>query len=85
MDTALQRDAFKKTIPILAAKVSASKTGSLLKSDIMKKYVTSAVQIISNILRRSLMNLPKVRSVLRDPHDDLERLVLLNVSEDGTV
>ncbi|KAG1787824.1 Met-10+ like-protein-domain-containing protein [Suillus plorans] len=70
MDTALQRDAFKKTIPILAAKVSASKTGSLLKSDIMKK---------------SLMNLPKVRSVLRDPHDDLERLVLLNVSEDDAL
>ncbi|KAG2117946.1 Met-10+ like-protein-domain-containing protein [Suillus discolor] len=70
MDTALQRDAFKKTIPILAAKVSASKTGSLLKSDIMKK---------------SLMNLPKVRSVLRDPHDDLGRLVLLNVSEDAAL
>lgn len=31
------------------------------------------------------MDLPKVRSVLRDPHDDLERLVLLNVSEQGTV
>ncbi|KAG2156542.1 Met-10+ like-protein-domain-containing protein [Suillus bovinus] len=67
MDTTLQRDAFKKTIPVLAARVPASKTGSLLKSDVMRK---------------SLMDLPKVRSVLRDPHDDLQRLVLLNVSED---
>jgi tRNA (guanine37-N1)-methyltransferase len=70
MDTTLQRDAFKKTIPVLAARVLASKTGSLLKSDVMKKF---------------LMDLPKVRSVLRDPHNDLERLVLLNVSEDAAL
>ncbi|KAG1773006.1 Met-10+ like-protein-domain-containing protein, partial [Suillus occidentalis] len=66
MNTALQRDVFKRTIPVLAARVPASKTGFMLKSGVMKKY---------------LMDLPKVRSVLRDPHDDLERLVLLNVSE----
>ncbi|KAG1754966.1 Met-10+ like-protein-domain-containing protein [Suillus paluster] len=66
MDTTLERDVFKKTVPVLAARVPATKTGSLLKSDVMKK---------------SLMDLPKVRSVLRDPHDDLARLVLLNVSE----
>ncbi|KAG2155495.1 Met-10+ like-protein-domain-containing protein [Suillus clintonianus] len=70
MNTTLDRDAFKKTIPVLAARVPASKTGSLLKSDVMKK---------------SLMDLPKVRSVLRDPHDDLERLILLNVSEDAAL
>jgi tRNA (guanine37-N1)-methyltransferase len=70
MNTTLQRDVFKRTIPVLAARVPASKTGFLLKSDVMKK---------------SLMDLPKVRSVLRDPHDDLGRLVLLNVSEHGTV
>jgi hypothetical protein len=29
--------------------------------------------------------LPKLRSVLRDPHDDHARLVLLNVPEDGNV
>ncbi|KAG2756507.1 hypothetical protein P692DRAFT_20486362 [Suillus brevipes Sb2] len=66
MNTTLQRDVFKRTIPVLAARVPASKTGFMLKSGVMKK---------------SLMDLPKVRSVLRDPHDDLERLVLLNVSE----
>ncbi|KAG1757249.1 Met-10+ like-protein-domain-containing protein [Suillus lakei] len=70
MNTTLDRDAFKKTIPVLAARVPASKTGSLLKSDVMKK---------------SLMDLPKVRSVLRDPRDDLDRLVLLNVSEDASL
>lgn len=66
MNTTLQRDVFKRTIPVIAARVPASKTGFMLKSGVMKK---------------SLMDLPKVRSVLRDPHDDLERLVLLNVSE----
>ncbi|KAG1795502.1 Met-10+ like-protein-domain-containing protein [Suillus subaureus] len=70
MNTTLDRDAFKKTIPVLAARVPASKTGSLLKSDVMKK---------------SLMDLPKVHSVLRDPHNDLERLILLNVSEDAAL
>ncbi|KAG2076973.1 hypothetical protein BDR04DRAFT_1132581 [Suillus decipiens] len=70
MGTTLQRDAFKKTIPVLAARVPASKTGSLLKSDVMKKF---------------LMDLPKVRGVLRDPHNELERLVLLNVSQDAAL
>ncbi|OAX44928.1 hypothetical protein K503DRAFT_788599 [Rhizopogon vinicolor AM-OR11-026] len=55
INTTLDRDAFKKTIPVLAVRVPAASTGSLLKSDVMKK---------------SLMDLPKLRSVLRDPHDD---------------
>ena len=43
MNTTLDRDAFKKTIPVLAARVTAAKTGLLLKSDVMKKYVPSTV------------------------------------------
>ena len=84
MNTTLDRDAFKKTVPVLAARVPAAKTGFLLKSDVLKKYVTPAFQGLHLIIfRRSLMDLPKLRSVLRDPHDDHARLVLLNVSEDG--
>jgi hypothetical protein len=44
MNTTLQRDVFKRTIPVLAARVPASKTGFLLKSGVMKKYVTWVVQ-----------------------------------------
>jgi len=43
MNTTLDRDAFKKSIPVLAARVPAAKAGFLLKSDAMKKYVASAV------------------------------------------
>ncbi|KAJ8593255.1 hypothetical protein M405DRAFT_731817 [Rhizopogon salebrosus TDB-379] len=70
MNTTLDRDAFKKTILVLAARVPAAKTGYLLNSEVMRK---------------SLMDLPKLRSVLRDPHDDHARLVLLNVPEDAAL
>jgi tRNA (guanine37-N1)-methyltransferase len=44
MNTTLDRDAFKKTILVLAARVPAAKTGYLLNSEVMRKYVASVVQ-----------------------------------------
>ncbi|KAL0951633.1 hypothetical protein HGRIS_008313 [Hohenbuehelia grisea] len=65
----LDQTVFQKTVPVLAARVPASKTGLILKSDQMKK---------------SLMNLPKVRSVVQDPADpNGARLLLLRVSDEA--
>ncbi|KAH7910443.1 Met-10+ like-protein-domain-containing protein [Hygrophoropsis aurantiaca] len=67
--TNLDRDVFQKTIPVLAARIPASKTGSVLKSEAMK---------------RSIIDLPKVRSVVPDPVDpQTGRLLLLRVSENA--
>lgn len=49
MNTTLDRDAFKKTITVLAARVPAVKTGSLLNSDVMKKYVASTIKALQLI------------------------------------
>ncbi|KAI0660588.1 guanine-N-1-methyltransferase [Cubamyces menziesii] len=63
-DGKLDKDAFKKVIPVLAAKVAPEKAGVLLKSPIM---------------RRSLIDVPKTKSVMRGPNE--ERLVLLKYSD----
>ncbi|TDL28086.1 hypothetical protein BD410DRAFT_761443 [Rickenella mellea] len=64
----IDRDAFRKSITVLAAKVPSAKTGSVLKANAMK---------------RMIMNLPKVRNVLPDPHGSemQSRLVLLRVAD----
>ncbi|KAI0334419.1 guanine-N-1-methyltransferase [Cubamyces sp. BRFM 1775] len=63
-DGKLDKEAFKKVIPVLAAKVAPEKAGVLLKSPIMK---------------RSLIDVPKVKSVVRGPGE--ERFVLLKYSD----
>ncbi|KAI0652393.1 guanine-N-1-methyltransferase [Trametes meyenii] len=60
----LDKDAFNKVIPVLAAKVAPEKAGVLLKSPVMK---------------RSLIDVPRVKSVARGLND--ERLVLLKYSK----
>jgi hypothetical protein len=42
MKDSLNRDAFRKSIPILAARVSPNKTGTVLKSPVMKKFVRNS-------------------------------------------
>ncbi|EGO00870.1 hypothetical protein SERLA73DRAFT_121278 [Serpula lacrymans var. lacrymans S7.3] len=71
MKDGLDKDAFRKTITVLAARVPPSKTGSVLKSQAMRGF---------------LMDLPKIRSVVYDPsHPDGDRLVLLRVSEEAAL
>ncbi|OJT04443.1 tRNA (guanine(37)-N1)-methyltransferase [Trametes pubescens] len=63
-DGKLDKEPFRKVIPVLAAKVPPEKAGVLLKSSVMK---------------RSLLDVSRVKSVARGPND--ERLVLLKYSD----
>ncbi|KAM6498683.1 Met-10+ like domain containing protein [Amanita muscaria] len=64
----LDRDAFRKTIPLLAARVQPSKTNTVLKAQPMK---------------RAVIDLPKVRTVVPDPSNPGgDRLLLLNASNE---
>ncbi|EIW63983.1 guanine-N-1-methyltransferase [Trametes versicolor FP-101664 SS1] len=63
-DGKLDKEPFRKVLPVLAAKVAPEKAGVLLKSSVMK---------------RSLLDVPRVKSVARGPND--ERLVLLKYSD----
>ncbi|KAJ4485747.1 Met-10+ like-protein-domain-containing protein [Lentinula aciculospora] len=62
----LDKSAFRKSIPVLAARVPASQTSLILRSEVTRKY---------------LIGLPKVRPVVSDPSaPDGDKLVLLGVS-----
>ncbi|KAM5536047.1 hypothetical protein V8D89_010305 [Ganoderma adspersum] len=65
-DGALDKDAFRKIIPVLAAKVPAEKAGVLLKAPALK---------------RSLIDVAKVKSVARGPNE--QRLVLLKYTNEA--
>ncbi|KAI0363619.1 guanine-N-1-methyltransferase [Pilatotrama ljubarskyi] len=65
-DGKLDKDAFRKVIPVLAAKVAPEKAGVVLKSPVMKRCP-------------SLLDVPRVKSVARAP--DEQRLVLLKYSD----
>ncbi|KAI0828972.1 guanine-N-1-methyltransferase [Trametes gibbosa] len=67
-DGVLDKEAFKKVIPVLAAQVVPGKVGTLLNSPIMK---------------RSLLDVPRVKSVAHRPND--QRLVLLKYSEEANL
>ncbi|KDQ63114.1 hypothetical protein JAAARDRAFT_53342 [Jaapia argillacea MUCL 33604] len=64
----LDKTVFRKTIPVLAARVPASKTGVILREDAMK---------------RSFVDLPKIKSVIPDPANTDGRLLLLRVSDES--
>ncbi|KAH9858334.1 guanine-N-1-methyltransferase [Lenzites betulinus] len=53
-DGSLDKDAFKKTIPVLAAQVAPGKVGLLLNSPVMK---------------RTLLDVPRVKSVAHGPEE----------------
>ncbi|RPD82186.1 hypothetical protein L226DRAFT_564791 [Lentinus tigrinus ALCF2SS1-7] len=61
---AIDKDAFRKVVTVLAAKVAPEKAGVLLKAPALK---------------RSLIDVPKVKSVAQGPNQ--ERLVLLRYSD----
>ncbi|KAK2461421.1 hypothetical protein APHAL10511_005884 [Amanita phalloides] len=65
----LDRDAFRRSIPILAVSVPPDKVASMLKSKPIKK---------------ALLDWPRIRTVVPNPsHPDGDRLVLLKVSDRG--
>ncbi|KAF9567773.1 hypothetical protein CPC08DRAFT_626229 [Agrocybe pediades] len=67
----LDKDAFKKTLSVLGARVPPERTRVLLKANELKNY---------------LMDLPKIRSVVSDPSQpDGDRLVLLRVSDKADI
>ncbi|THV07459.1 hypothetical protein K435DRAFT_741765 [Dendrothele bispora CBS 962.96] len=67
----LDKDAFRKSIPILAVRVPASQTATVLNSDLTRRY---------------LVGIPKVRPVVRNPSDpDGDRLVLLNITSQAEI
>ncbi|KAI0275133.1 Met-10+ like-protein-domain-containing protein [Gloeopeniophorella convolvens] len=70
---ALDRRAFRRTIPVLAARLPASQTGRVLKAEAM---------------RGCIIDLPRIRSVVRAPGADADadadaKLVVLRVQRAG--
>jgi hypothetical protein len=85
MTDRIDKSAFKKSLPVLAARVPVSKTAEILRSPEMKKCVW-IFEVFLRCLRyvRSLLSIPRVRSVVYDPTDpNGDRLVLLKVVEEG--
>ncbi|TFK56856.1 hypothetical protein OE88DRAFT_1709346 [Heliocybe sulcata] len=71
MGDSLDRSVFHKSLPVLAARVPSPKAGILLKSEALK---------------RCIIDLPKIKSVLSDPTGAKDtRLVLFRVAQEGTV
>ncbi|KAI6047872.1 Met-10+ like-protein-domain-containing protein [Pisolithus marmoratus] len=67
----LDRSVFQKSITVLAARIPAQKTTTLLKSDVLRRYI---------------MDVPKIRSVVWDPFGTQgQRLVLLKVATEATL
>lgn len=68
MKDSLDRSVFYRSIPVLAVRVPPAKAGLVMKAEAM---------------RGSIMNLPKVRSVVADPaNPDENRLVLLRIQNE---
>jgi tRNA (guanine37-N1)-methyltransferase len=83
----LDKSVFRKSLDVLAAKVPAAQTGIMLKAGPLKRYLQSYLSRTSNlsVYPRSIMDLPKVRSVVVDPSDPIGgRLILFRVSNEGT-
>ncbi|KII93680.1 hypothetical protein PLICRDRAFT_35900 [Plicaturopsis crispa FD-325 SS-3] len=64
----LDRDLFKRSIPVIAARVPAEKTKSVIASGVMKN---------------ALVGIPRIRPVVPDPSDPNTRLVVLRVSDEA--
>ena len=88
-DGALDKDAFRKAIPVLAAKVPPEKAGLLLKAPALKRCVlfaqasTHAGHGLTTLFSRSLIDIARVKSVARGPNQ--ERLVLLKYTHEGAI
>jgi len=82
----LNRDAFKKRISVLAVSVPAEKASLFLKSQELKGCVWKIAGFHSCLIpgpRRSIINIPRTKSVVHDPSNPDKRLVLFRVPEFG--
>jgi tRNA (guanine37-N1)-methyltransferase len=82
------RSQFYREIPVLAVRVTPVKAGLFLKAPAMKgcdtsqKYLKKLKLIIWHL--RSLLQLPKVKSIISDQKQPDERLVLLGTVDEGS-
>ena len=82
----LNRDAFKKQISVLAVSVPAEKASLFIKSHELRGCVLRDSGFYSWLIprpHRSIINIPKTRSVVHDPSNPDKRLVLFRVPEFG--
>lgn len=82
----LDRDAFKKQISVLAVSVPAEKASSLLKSQELKgcaRGLFAPHSLLTTGTCRSIINIPKTKSVVQDPSSPDMRLVLFRVADFG--
>ncbi|KIJ66208.1 hypothetical protein HYDPIDRAFT_86188 [Hydnomerulius pinastri MD-312] len=71
MKESLDRSAFRKSLYVLGVRIPASKSTIFLKSEALKKYI---------------IDLPKIRSVVYDPSGARDRrIVLLKVTEEAAL
>ena len=82
----LNRDAFKKRISVLAVSVPAENASLFLKSQELKGYAggfACPYHWLTAGTCRSIINLPKTKSVVHDPSTPDKKLVLFRVPEFG--
>ena len=82
----LDRDAFKRRISVLAVQVPAEKASLFLKSRELKEYVRGLFGLHNRLTVgtcRSIINIPKTKSIVPDPSSPDKRLVLFRVPEFG--
>ena len=83
----LNRDAFRKRISVLAVPVPAEKSSFFIKSPELKGCICPVFGHRHDWLITSdcssILNLPKMKSVVPDPSDPQGRLVLFRVPEFG--
>jgi len=83
---ALNRDAFKRRISVLAASVPVEKASLFLKSQELKGCVRGICGLCSCLIvgtSRSIINIPKTKSIVHDPSSPDKRLVLFRFPEFG--
>ena len=90
MKDTLDRNAFHTSLQVLGLRVPANKTASILKSEYLKRCVTSMIictRLMYNRrapLSRYIIDLPKIKNVVWDPSGEQDRrVVLLKVKEEG--
>ena len=82
----LDKDRFRKSVAVLAARVPAVKTGLILRSNATRRSNLNHA-FLRNQLTISIsyiIDIPRIRSVVPNPTDpDEGRLVLLRVANEG--
>lgn len=88
--SSINRELFRKTLSVVAARIPAAKTGAFLKAGELKRYFISGSALHPGakelIVTRVILDLPKLRSVIPvsdEAGQTEERLVLLGSQSKG--